>query len=57
MKCYLGPVNGIPGHANRHYVIDILRNEKKFDGVIVTDYKEVYHLLYIHNYVPDLRTV
>jgi hypothetical protein len=54
--CDIGPVNGIPGHANKRYV-DILRKEKGFDGVIVTDYQEVYHLLYIHHYVPDLRTV
>ena len=33
-----GSVNGIPGHANRQYITDILIKEFSFNGVIVTDW-------------------
>ena len=37
MPCY-GSVNGLPIHASRHYLTDILRNEMGFEGVTVSDY-------------------
>ena len=37
MPCY-GSLNGLPIHASRHYLTDILRREMGFDGVTVSDY-------------------
>ena len=37
MPCY-GSLNGLPIHASRHYLTDILRNEMGFEGVTVSDY-------------------
>jgi beta-glucosidase len=38
-------LNGIPSTANRHLLKDILRNEWKFDGIIVNDYFALLELL------------
>ena len=37
MPCY-GSLNGLPIHASKHYLTDILRNEMGFEGVTVSDY-------------------
>ncbi|MGN1021852.1 MAG: glycoside hydrolase family 3 N-terminal domain-containing protein [Aristaeellaceae bacterium] len=37
MPCY-GSLNGLPIHASRHYLTDVLRGEMGFDGVTVSDY-------------------
>ena len=37
MPCY-GSMNGLPMHASRHYLTDILRGEMGFDGITVSDY-------------------
>lgn len=37
MPCY-GSLNGLPIHASRHYLTDILRGEMGFEGVTVSDY-------------------
>ena len=37
MPCY-GSLNGLPIHASRHYLNDILRGEMGFEGVTVSDY-------------------
>ena len=37
MPCY-GSLNGLPIHASRHYLTEILRNEMGFEGVTVSDY-------------------
>jgi beta-glucosidase len=38
-------IAGIPSHANRHLLTDILRNEWKFDGVVVSDWTGVWELI------------
>ena len=40
MPCY-SSVNGLPIHASRHYLTDILRGEMGFEGVVVSDYSAV----------------
>ena len=37
MPCY-GSLNGLPIHASRHYLTDILRHQMGFEGVTVSDY-------------------
>ncbi len=37
MPCYCS-VNGLPIHASRHYLTDILRGEMGFEGITVSDY-------------------
>ncbi|MFV0607323.1 MAG: glycoside hydrolase family 3 N-terminal domain-containing protein [Niabella sp.] len=34
-------VNGVPGHANKYYITDILKGELKFDGFVVSDWKDI----------------
>ncbi len=39
-----GEVNGIPGHANKQYMTDILKGELGFEGFIVSDWEDVKRL-------------
>ena len=39
-----GEVDGIPGHANRHMLTDVLRGELGFKGVAVSDWEDVKRL-------------
>ncbi len=38
-------VSGVPMHANRHLIRDILRGEWGFDGVLVSDYTGIMELI------------
>jgi beta-glucosidase len=38
-------IAGVPSHANRHLLTDILRNEWKYDGMVVSDYTGVWELI------------
>jgi beta-glucosidase len=38
-------IAGIPSHANRHLLTDILRGEWKFDGLVVSDWTGVWELI------------
>jgi beta-glucosidase len=46
-------VDGIPSHANRHLLDDVLRHEWGFQGVVVSDYFAVNDLNALHHVVPD----
>lgn len=39
-----GEMNGIPTHANRFVLTDLLRSELGFDGVAVTDWEDIRYL-------------
>jgi len=41
-------VNGIPLHAHKHYIQDILRNEYGFNGYIFSDYGAIHMLEFFH---------
>jgi beta-glucosidase len=38
-------LNGVPATANRHTLTEILRNEWKFDGFVISDYNAVKELI------------
>ncbi len=44
-----GEVNGIPGHINRTLLIDVLRGEMGFEGVIDSDWEDIKKLVNIHH--------
>ena len=38
-------INGVPGHANKRLLTDILKGEMKFDGFVVTDWEDIKKLV------------
>ena len=50
-----GEINGIPVHASKKMLTQILRNELKFDGVAVTDWEDVIKLHQNHRVAPNLK--
>jgi beta-xylosidase len=44
-------IDGIPSHSNKHLLIDILRHEWGFNGVLVSDYFGITELIRIHHIV------
>jgi beta-glucosidase len=44
-----GEVNGIPGHADRHLLTDVLRGELGFDGLVVSDWEDIKRLVTAHH--------
>lgn len=49
-------VEGVPCHANRWLLNDVLREEWGFDGVIVSDADDVIRLKTLHHVAPDMAT-
>jgi beta-glucosidase len=44
-----GEVNGVPGHVNRKLLLDVLRGELGFEGVIDSDWEDIKKLVNIHH--------
>jgi beta-glucosidase len=44
-------IDGIPSHSNNHLLIDVLRHEWGFNGVLVSDYFGITELIRIHHIV------
>jgi beta-glucosidase len=42
-------IDGVPSHANKHLLVDILRHEWGFDGALVSDYFGMSELIKIHH--------
>src|SRR5256885_16875239 len=47
-------VDGIPSHANRWLLHDVLRGEWGFDGVIVSDWFAIAQLDEVHHVAADV---
>jgi beta-glucosidase len=45
-------INGIPVHADKYLLTDVLRKELGFQGVIVTDWEDIIRLHSIHHVAP-----
>ncbi|MCG2614386.1 glycoside hydrolase family 3 C-terminal domain-containing protein [Terrimonas sp. NA20] len=41
-------INGVPVHASKYLLTDLLRKELKFEGLIVTDWEDIIRLHTIH---------
>lgn len=50
-----GEINGIPVHADKSILIDLLRNELGFEGVVVTDWEDIMKLEHPHRVAKDLK--
>lgn len=48
-------IDGVPSHANRWMLTDVLRNEWGFRGVLVSDYFAVAELARKHHVAEDVR--
>lgn len=48
-------LNGIPCHANKWMMTDIMRGEYGFDGFIVSDWMDVDRIYDLHRAVPSLK--
>ena len=49
-------IDGIPSHANRWLLHDILRTEIGFKGAVVSDYEGIEQLMTLHHVEPDLES-
>ena len=50
-----GEINGIPVHANKAIITDLLRTEMGFTGVAVTDWEDIMKLENMHKVAPTLK--
>ncbi|MDX6190731.1 glycoside hydrolase family 3 N-terminal domain-containing protein [Flavobacterium sp. Fl-318] len=50
-----GEINGTPVHSSKHLITDILKNELGFEGVVVTDWKDIIYLNTRHKVVETKR--
>jgi len=47
-------LNGVPMAANSHLLIDVLRNEWGFNGVVISDYNGIGEMI-THGYAPSYK--
>jgi beta-glucosidase len=50
-----GEIDGVPVHASRYWLTDVLRGELGFEGVIVTDWQDVIFLHTRHRVAPTVK--
>jgi beta-glucosidase len=48
-----GEVNGVPTHADRRLLTDVLRGEFGFQGLIVSDWEDIKKLVTVHRVAGD----
>lgn len=49
-------IDGVPSHANRWLLHDVLRGEWGFKGAVVSDYEGIEQLMTLHHVAPDLSS-
>jgi beta-glucosidase len=52
--CSFNEISGTPSSANRHLLTDILRDEWKFDGFVVSDWNSIGELIH-HRIASDIK--
>ncbi|MEM7104836.1 MAG: glycoside hydrolase family 3 N-terminal domain-containing protein [Bacteroidota bacterium] len=50
-----GEVNGIPVHADKYLLTDLLRDELGFEGLLVTDWDDINYLYERHKVAKDYK--
>ena len=50
-----GEINGIPVHADKYLLTDVLRKELGFQGLVVSDWEDIKRLHERHNVAPTPR--
>ena len=50
-----GEINGVPTHADKHLLTDILRKEMGFEGLLVTDWQDIHYLYDRHKVANSLK--
>jgi len=50
-----GEINGTPIHASKYLITDVLKNELSFQGVVVTDWKDIIYLYTRHKVAENNR--
>ncbi|MDR4988316.1 MAG: glycoside hydrolase family 3 N-terminal domain-containing protein [Bacteroidales bacterium] len=50
-----GSVNGIPGHADKYFITDILKGELGLKGFVLSDWQDVDRLVTMHHVAKDSR--
>ncbi len=48
-----GSVNGVPAHVSHWLLTEVLREEYGFDGVVLSDWNDLFRLIDIHEYLPN----
>ncbi len=48
-----GSVNGIPSHADYHFITEILKGELAFEGFTISDWEDVVNLVKTHQVAKD----
>ncbi|MAJ51591.1 MAG: beta-glucosidase [Flammeovirgaceae bacterium] len=48
-------INGVPAHANKFLLNDILKNEWKFDGFVVSDWMDIERIHKLHKLTSDKK--
>jgi beta-glucosidase len=50
-----GAVNGIPGHANKYLITDVLKGELGFKGLVISDWADIDKLIDVHRVAADKK--
>jgi beta-glucosidase len=50
-----GSINGIPVHASKYLLTDVLRKEMGFKGVVVSDWEDIMKLHTVHKVAPSYK--
>ncbi len=50
-----GSINGVPVHASRYLITDVLKNQYGFKGIVVTDWEDINFLVNEHHVAKNAK--
>lgn len=50
-----GSLNGVPAHASKELLTDILRDQLGFEGMVVSDWHDFFRMIKVHGFAEDLK--